>query len=197
MAEREGFEPSIPVSQYTRLAGERLRPTRPSLRKTVQCSTFYVQAFKPRTLNVELAFYGGGSRIRTHGTFVQRFSRPPPSTTRPSLRKALADLFQPPHVRPQRLRDHHRAVGLLEVFQDGHHGPPHCQAGTVQGMDEFGFCLVILPEADGCPAGLKILKIAAGGYLPVGILCRAARLLCHRSWPPKNRYRAVQSSTTR
>ena len=22
--------------------------------------------------------YGGGSRIRTHGTFVQRFSRPPP-----------------------------------------------------------------------------------------------------------------------
>ena len=24
--EREGFEPSIPVSQYTRLAGERLRP---------------------------------------------------------------------------------------------------------------------------------------------------------------------------
>jgi hypothetical protein len=32
VAEREGFEPSIPVSQYTRLAGERLRPTRPSLR---------------------------------------------------------------------------------------------------------------------------------------------------------------------
>jgi hypothetical protein len=31
VAEREGFEPSIPVSQYTRLAGERLRPTRPSL----------------------------------------------------------------------------------------------------------------------------------------------------------------------
>ena len=26
MAEREGFEPSIPVSRNTRLAGERLRP---------------------------------------------------------------------------------------------------------------------------------------------------------------------------
>ena len=26
LTEREGFEPSIPVSQYTRLAGERLRP---------------------------------------------------------------------------------------------------------------------------------------------------------------------------
>ena len=32
VAEREGFEPSVPVSQHTRLAGERLQPTRPSLR---------------------------------------------------------------------------------------------------------------------------------------------------------------------
>ena len=31
MAEREGFEPSVEVSPYTRLAGERLQPTRPSL----------------------------------------------------------------------------------------------------------------------------------------------------------------------
>ena len=36
VAEREGFEPSIPVSQYTRLAGERLRPTRPSLQNLTQ-----------------------------------------------------------------------------------------------------------------------------------------------------------------
>ena len=33
MAEREGFEPSVEVSPYTRLAGERLQPARPSLRK--------------------------------------------------------------------------------------------------------------------------------------------------------------------
>ena len=38
MAERQGFEPWIPVSQYTRLAGERLRPTRPSLRVWQQTS---------------------------------------------------------------------------------------------------------------------------------------------------------------
>ena len=32
VAEREGFEPSVEVSPHTRLAGERLQPTRPSLR---------------------------------------------------------------------------------------------------------------------------------------------------------------------
>jgi hypothetical protein len=32
LAEREGFEPSVEVSPHTRLAGERLQPTRPSLR---------------------------------------------------------------------------------------------------------------------------------------------------------------------
>jgi hypothetical protein len=33
MAEREGFEPSVEVSPYTRLAGEHLKPTRSSLRR--------------------------------------------------------------------------------------------------------------------------------------------------------------------
>ena len=46
MAEREGFEPSEELSPLTRLAGERLQPTRPSL---------------------QLQLNGGGSRIRTHG----------------------------------------------------------------------------------------------------------------------------------
>ena len=32
LAEREGFEPSEEVSPLTRLAGERLQPTRPPLR---------------------------------------------------------------------------------------------------------------------------------------------------------------------
>ena len=32
VAEREGFEPSVELSPHTRLAGERLQPTRPSLR---------------------------------------------------------------------------------------------------------------------------------------------------------------------
>ena len=46
LAEREGFEPSEELSPLTRLAGERLQPTRPSL---------------------QLQLNGGGSRIRTHG----------------------------------------------------------------------------------------------------------------------------------
>ena len=33
MAEREGFEPSEQISPLTRLAGERLQPTRPPLRE--------------------------------------------------------------------------------------------------------------------------------------------------------------------
>jgi hypothetical protein len=32
VAEREGFEPSMELSPHTRLAGERLKPSRPSLR---------------------------------------------------------------------------------------------------------------------------------------------------------------------
>ncbi len=34
VAEREGFEPSVELSPHTHLAGERLQPTRPSLRKS-------------------------------------------------------------------------------------------------------------------------------------------------------------------
>ena len=49
---------------------------------------------------------------------------------------------------------------------------PYGQARAVQGMDEFRFCLFVFPEADRCPARLKILEIAAGGDLPVGILPR-------------------------
>ena len=33
LAERQGFEPWVELSPHTRLAGERLQPTRPSLRE--------------------------------------------------------------------------------------------------------------------------------------------------------------------
>ena len=58
MAEREGFEPSVQLSPYTRLAGERLQPARPSLRKNFS-KIFYIK--------LRRNFIGGGSRIRTHG----------------------------------------------------------------------------------------------------------------------------------
>ena len=72
MAEREGFEPSVEYNPHTRLAGEHHRPTRSSL------------------LSRHSRVSGGGSRIRTHGTFAQRFSRPPPSTARPFLQPLAA-----------------------------------------------------------------------------------------------------------
>ena len=81
MAEREGFEPSVELSPYTRLAGERLQPTRPSLRKFLaqfNCNTFERnpegekrQSLKSLLINRKSrggAGIGGGSRIRTHGT---------------------------------------------------------------------------------------------------------------------------------
>ena len=41
--------------------------------------------YRPQVKFSSSEFLGGGSRIRTHGAFAQRFSRPPPSATRPSL----------------------------------------------------------------------------------------------------------------
>src|SRR5690554_6342774 len=43
-------------SSYNRFAGDRLRPTRPSLRKT-------------KISKINLLFNGGGGGIRTHGSF--------------------------------------------------------------------------------------------------------------------------------
>ena len=74
LAERQGFEPWVETNPHTRLAGEHHRPTRSPLR-------------------IFVAFPGGGSRIRTHGALAQRFSRPPPSTARPSLQQSL--IYQP------------------------------------------------------------------------------------------------------
>jgi hypothetical protein len=65
LAERRGFEPPDRFYPVNRLAGGCLQPLGHLSKHT-----------------------GGGSRIRTHGAFAQRFSRPPPSTTRPSLRVA-------------------------------------------------------------------------------------------------------------
>jgi hypothetical protein len=67
MAEREGFEPSVELSPHTHLAGERLQPTRPSLRGyIVFIVILYLAGTKYGKLK-HLAATGGGSRIRTHG----------------------------------------------------------------------------------------------------------------------------------
>ena len=68
MAEKEGFEPSRQLSHPTPLAGEPLRPL-----------GYFSTAYK--------IYSSGGERgIRTPGAFRHHwFSRPAPSTTRPSL----------------------------------------------------------------------------------------------------------------
>ena len=68
MAEKEGFEPSRQLSHPTPLAGEPLRPL-----------GYFSTAYKKYLL-------GGERGIRTPGALRHHwFSRPAPSTTRPSL----------------------------------------------------------------------------------------------------------------
>src|ERR1035441_6440667 len=74
--------------------------------------------------------------------------------------KYSADLICSPHVWPQRLGDRDLPIGLLDVFQDSPHGPPHWEAGTVKGMDELGFGFITPPKADGSPTRLEILEVA-------------------------------------
>ena len=50
MAEREGFEPSVEVSPYTRLAGEHLKPTRSSLRIGLAVSNQLVDFYAAKGL---------------------------------------------------------------------------------------------------------------------------------------------------
>ena len=96
-----GFEPMVECYPHTRLAGERLQPTRPSLPKNMfkrlgiaatGCKSLFSLAYPPdeeitvlilhlnkkytfclpqrslrKLYKIVQRFYGGGSRIRTHG----------------------------------------------------------------------------------------------------------------------------------
>src|SRR5659263_779528 len=66
MAEREGFEPSVQFYPYNRLAGGCLQPARPPL-------------------PIELPTWRREQDSNLRDVAAQRFSRPPPSATRPSL----------------------------------------------------------------------------------------------------------------
>src|SRR5438093_11184204 len=84
LAERRGFEPPDRLYPVNRLAGGCLQPL-------------------GHLSNI--ATSGGGSRIRTHGAFALRFSRPAPSTTRPSLRETAEwRTIDDRRERPQRSR---------------------------------------------------------------------------------------------
>jgi hypothetical protein len=80
------------------------------------------------------------------------------------------------HVRPERIGNNNAAIGLLEIFQNSHYGSPDSEPGTVQGMNKLHLATAFSSESYGRPAGLKILKVTAGRYLPVRILTRKPNL---------------------
>ena len=84
LAERAGFEPAIPIPRDTRSPGVPVRP----LQHLSAASGVEAWLGQP---------FGGEGGIRTHGSdkSEQRFSRPPPSSTRPPL-QGLAEYTMAP-----------------------------------------------------------------------------------------------------
>ena len=85
--------------------------------------------------------------------------------------------FHPTHVGLQRLRNAHRAVGLLVVFQHGHQRAAHGQTGAVQRVHMLGLRLALAALAPGIgraearlhPPGLESLGIRNEQDLPTQI----------------------------
>ncbi len=123
LAERGGFEPPVrfPLQLLSR------QPCSATPAPLHICFTLRGPV-APRPLPRSRVKAGGGSRIRTHGTCVQRFSRPPPSTTRPSLR-----------VTPQNVVSLGKEVRLVKDFRFRERGGPSrpCMAATLR---EFAHC---------------------------------------------------------
>ena len=95
LAEKPGFEPGFPVSQETRLAGECLQPARPPLHICRSPTGRHPGGFSP-ILSAgpapcaprrEHPLLAEGVGFEPTVPFItgQRFSRPPPSASRPSL----------------------------------------------------------------------------------------------------------------
>ena len=63
------------------------------------------------------------------------------------------------HVRSEHLRDHHAAVFLLEVLENGCYRAPYCETGTVQCVNEFRLRILVSLEADVCAPCLEVLEV--------------------------------------
>jgi hypothetical protein len=71
VAEREGFEPSVEVSPYTRLAGERLQPARPSLRDSADAEDDLLLAY-----SIEFSvYYEMNQLVPIHSNGAKAFQR--------------------------------------------------------------------------------------------------------------------------
>src|SRR6266850_8273289 len=73
----------------------------------------------------------------------------------------------------QHFRYRDASIRLLIVFEDGRECASDCQPGPIEGMDKFCF-RILLPDctltSNTGPPGLKSLKVAAGGDLPIVVL---------------------------
>ena len=67
----------------------------------------------------------------------------------PTANFSARDPLQPAHVRPQSLRDQHRAVGLLIILQNRQPGPAHGQPAAVEGVHKFVLRLRARPACSG------------------------------------------------
>lgn len=72
------------------------------------------------------------------------------------------------HVGPQGFGDCDGAVFLLIVFEDGDEGAADGEAGSVEGVYEFGFFVAL--ESDVCAASLEVEAVGAGADFAVGVL---------------------------
>ena len=93
----------------------------------------------------------------------------------------LFDDFTSAHIWSEHFRDHHAAVLLLEVFEDGCYRAAYCEAGSVQSVNEFRFCILVSLEADVGASCLEILEVRAAGDLNVSAVARHPDLdvICH------------------
>src|SRR5512147_295373 len=87
----------------------------------------------------------------------------------PAWELALLDALEPAHIRTEHLGDDHRAVGLLEVLEDRHHGPAHRHPGAVQGVAEPGLPLVVAVAHPDAPR-LEVLAVRHRADLAEGAL---------------------------
>jgi hypothetical protein len=51
------------------------------------------------------------------------------------------------HVRPERLGNNDASIGLLEIFQNSHHGSPDSEPGTIKGMRKLYLATAFPPES--------------------------------------------------
>ncbi len=100
------------------------------------------------------------------------------------------------HIRPQRLRHHDAAVGLLVILQNRQPSAPNGQSAAVQGMHEFASsCLP--PDANGYwPAAPETTRSSSRKKFREKASAPAATLPGRRSWRSLTPMSPVHSSIT-